>query len=312
MPVRSAFTIIGCLVMLAAGCHKAPSSPPFASVVLGERPGLHNVHRLTDKLFSGSSPEGDAGFRSLHELGIVTVVSVDGARPYIEVARQHGLRYAHMPIGYDGVPRDAALRISRVVRDSPGPVYVHCHHGKHRGPAAAIAATRCLDGRCDTHSALDFLAAVGTDPRYKGLFADVDRMSLIPAEELDRAAELPEVAVVPDLTRLMVGVDERWDRLKAVKAAGWKTPPDHQDVDPPHEAVQLAELYREAARLPGIIADREGMKPAFLAAEVAARELEVALRANDSTRSETAFRSTATACTQCHAAHRDQTPRSAR
>src|SRR5205807_10081285 len=32
--------------------------------------GLHNVYRITDNLVSGSSPEGEEGFRSLKELGI--------------------------------------------------------------------------------------------------------------------------------------------------------------------------------------------------------------------------------------------------
>ncbi len=303
---------VGWLVTLVAGCHRQPDTPPFAPIAIGDRPGLHNVQRLNDRLFSGGSPEGDAGFRSLRELGIATVISVDGARPDVESARRHGLAYAHLPVGYDGVPRDAALRIARVVRDSPGPVYVHCHHGRHRGPAAAIAACRCLDGHCDAHAALTFLTTAGTDLRYTGLFADVERMGVATELEFDRAAVLPEIAGVANLTRLMVGIDERWDRLKAVEAAGWKSPPDHPDVDPPHEAVQLAEHYREAARLPEIATDGEGVVRKFVEAEIAARELEAALRAKDVNRAEVAFRTSEAVCTRCHATHRDQTPRYAR
>lgn len=306
MSIRSDCIIASCFVILAAGCHKTQNSSPFTPSTIEARPGLHNVQRLNDKLYSGSSPEGDVGFRSLRELGIATVISVDGARPDIESARRHELAYAHLPVGYDGVPRDAALQIARVVRDSPGPVYVHCHHGKHRGPAAAVAACRCLDGRCDAPAALDFLATAGTDPRYKGLFADVERMSVVTVSELDQAAVLPEVAVVPSLTRLMVGIDERWDRLKAVKAAGCKSPPDHPDMDPPHEAVQLAEHYREAARLPGVVVDSDRIVREFVEAETTARELEAALRAKDMNRAEVAFQSSGVACTRCHATHRDQ------
>jgi protein tyrosine phosphatase (PTP) superfamily phosphohydrolase (DUF442 family) len=101
--------------------------------------GLHNVFPITDKFYSGSCPEGEAGFGSLRALGVRTVISVDGARPDVELARKHGLRYVHLPIGYDGVPRQQALRIARAVRDLPGPVYLHCHHGKHRGPVTASA-----------------------------------------------------------------------------------------------------------------------------------------------------------------------------
>src|SRR5690349_19529458 len=107
------------LVATAAGCRQGgfPSSSDFARV---EAAGLHNVLRVSDRLYSGSSPEGEEGFRSLEELGVRTVVSVDGARPDVEGARRHALRYVHLPIGYDGVPRDQALRLARAVRDLPG------------------------------------------------------------------------------------------------------------------------------------------------------------------------------------------------
>lgn len=301
---------LACAAAVGAGCSRpvplTHQPSPFQPVALGDRPGLHNLFRLTDRLYSGSGPESEAALRSLRELGVTTIVSVDGARPGVELARRHGLRYSHLPVGYDGVPRDTALAIARVVRDSPGPVYVHCHHGKHRGPAAAIAAARCLDGGCDTAAALAFLAAAGTDPRYKGLFADVGRATGAEPGELDRVAAPPEVAAVPDLTRLMVAVDERWERLKAVKAAGWASPPGHPDVDPPHESLQLAELYREAARLPAVASGPASLRAAFAESEAAARELEAALRAKEPPRAAAAFASGAAHCTRCHAAHRDQ------
>src|SRR5262249_601182 len=68
----------------------APGSP-------AEYPGLHNVFRLTERLYSGSSPEGEEGFLSLQRLGIKTIISVDGARPEVERARKLGLRYVHLP-----------------------------------------------------------------------------------------------------------------------------------------------------------------------------------------------------------------------
>lgn len=80
-----------------------------------EAPGLHNVYRLDEKLLSGSSPEGELGFRSLQDLGVRTVLSVDGARPDVELARKYGLRYVHLPIGYDGITREQALRLSRAI-----------------------------------------------------------------------------------------------------------------------------------------------------------------------------------------------------
>src|SRR5947209_839442 len=99
---------VGLAVGLLAGCtgHGGPTltvttEPDHVSLGSVEAPGLHNVFRLTDKLYSGSSPDGDEGFASLQRLGVKTVISVDGARPDVERAHQFGMRYIHLPIGYD-------------------------------------------------------------------------------------------------------------------------------------------------------------------------------------------------------------------
>src|SRR5205823_5218238 len=157
-------------------------------------------------------PEGAAGFRSLRELGVKTVISVDGMTPEVELARREGLRYVHLPIGYDGVPREQALRIARAVRDLPGPVYLHCHHGKHRGPAAAAAAALCLDGAMTPEQAVAFLRQAGTDPHYAGLYETVESLRRPTADEWERVpAEFPESAKVSALAEFMVAIDQRWD-----------------------------------------------------------------------------------------------------
>jgi hypothetical protein len=276
-----------------------------------EAPGLHNVYRLSKKLLSGSSPEGDVGFASLQKLGVKTVLSVAGARPDVARARRHGLRYVHLPIGYDGVPRAQALRIARAVRDLPGPVYVHCHHGQHRGPAAAAVALLCLDPAWSPEAALAWMRRAGTDPRYVGLYAAPQELRRPSADELDRVpADFPEVAAVTGTAQVMVGIDERWENLKLVRAAGWKTPPGHPDVDPPHEAVQLVEYFREARRLPTTRARPEDFRRRLSEAEAAAKALEAALRGRPAspggaTAAEGAFRRVEAACARCHARFRD-------
>jgi hypothetical protein len=278
---------------------------------LVETEGLHNVYRLADGLYSGSSPEGDAGFASLQRLGIKTVLTVDGAKPDLARARQYGLRYVHLPIGYDGVPPPQALRIARAVRDLPGPIYLHCHHGKHRGPAAAAVALLCLDQSCPAEQAVAWLRTAGTDPGYKGLYAAPRELRRPTPEELDQvSAEFPETAEVGGLVRLMVEVDQRWDRLGLVRKAGWKVPSGHPDIDPPHEALQLGELYREAVRLSDVQGEEHRELRRWLAeAEEGAKVLERLLRTEkgpiDLKEADTAFRHAAAACTRCHARCRD-------
>src|SRR6185436_3172872 len=97
---------------------------------------LHNLFRVTTNILSGSSPYRDAAFAEIARLGVKTIISVDGTRPDVETARNHGLRYIHLPFGYAGVPTNRVAELVKAARTASGPIYVHCHHGLHRGPAA--------------------------------------------------------------------------------------------------------------------------------------------------------------------------------
>jgi protein tyrosine phosphatase (PTP) superfamily phosphohydrolase (DUF442 family) len=268
-----------------------------------EKPGLHNLFRLSPRILSGSQPEGEAGFQSLKDLGVATIISVDGAAPDLAAAKAVGMRYVHLPIGYDGVPAETAARVAKAIRELPGPMYVHCHHGTHRGPAAAACAWRILDSRIDQETAEAFLRRVGTDPRYAGLWKSVDTAKPLSPLELDAIpADFPESSKVSDLATRMVQVDATWDLLKACAKAGWKSPPDHVDITPAHEALQLVEHFREAGRFA-----TDPLKVRFTSAEGSANDLERALRTKaDAATIETVFKKTGASCTDCHATHRDK------
>src|SRR6185369_3210497 len=107
--------------------------------------GIENFYQLSDKIFSGSAPESDAAFAALKERGIKTIITVDGAKPDVERAKKFGIQYVHLPIGYDGVPVKQAERMVKAAETLPGPVYVHCHHGLHRGPAGAAVICMAMD-----------------------------------------------------------------------------------------------------------------------------------------------------------------------
>lgn len=300
------------LVALLAGwlgcAGPAAKPPPDPQPVHAD--GLHNVFRLSDRLISGSSPEGETGFAALQHLGVKTIVSVDGSIPDVAAAEKHGMRYVHLPVGYDGIPRERMLTLAKAVRDLPGPVYLHCHHGQHRGPAAAAVVQMCLDPTWTAETAASWMKAAGTDPKYVGLTGLPAKLAKPTSAELDEASsDFPPKAEVTDLTRLMVAVDERWDHLKLAKDAGWKQPPGHPDIDPPHEAVQLAELYREAARLSAVKVRGAGLLKHFSEAETAANELATALRTPSVETAGKAFGRMQSACSACHAAHRDAPPR---
>ena len=274
--------------------------------------GVENAFRLSPRLYSGGGPQGTTSLAALRALGVKTIISVDGTTPDVDAARRLGMRYVHLPIGYDGVPRDQAVRMVKALRTLPGPVYVHCHHGIHRGPAAAAVCGIATEGWSKERAA-EWLKVAGTSPDYRGLHASVRDFLIPTADELQAAgAELPERSEVDDLVETMVKVDERWDGLKAVQKAGFKPPSAHPYVDPTAEALQLLELYREALRLP----EAKGKGDAFLremaSAEQAASGLYEAMAKHakqpspDSLKEvEAAFAAAGKSCKSCHVRHRD-------
>ncbi|MBI1322819.1 hypothetical protein GC170_06500 [bacterium] len=217
-----------------------------------EVPGVENVWRVSERLWSGGDPGGESGLAKLKNLGVRAIVSVDGAAPDVETARKLGLRYVHIPIGYDGIDASARLKLARAFAEIPGPIYVHCHHGKHRGPAAAAIMARAGLGWSKEQAGL-YMKKAGTSPDYAGLYDSVRAFRVPSAEELqaDKSA-LPEVVEVPALVELMVSIDDRFDRLKAwlKNAEDGRTSQNAVKIDPRQEAILLRELTRESARLP--------------------------------------------------------------
>jgi len=210
---------------------------------------LHNVFRVTPRVLSGSQPEGDAAFAWLASQGVKTIVSVDGARPDVEAARRHGLRYVHLPVGYDGVPTNRLAELATVANRMPGPFYVHCHHGKHRGPAAAALMCEASEN-WSAAEADAFLKQAGTSADYPGLYRSVREFRPPDAKTLAALANaLPEAAATTSLVQAMVAMDEHLERLRSCQQAHWGPPPGQPDVSPAHEALMLSEQLRELQRL---------------------------------------------------------------
>jgi protein tyrosine phosphatase (PTP) superfamily phosphohydrolase (DUF442 family) len=214
-----------------------------------ELPGIHNAFQIGGRYFTGSVPEGDASFAALAKAGVKTIITVDGARPDVEGAKKYGIRYIHLPHGYDAVSKNAIVQIAKAVTTVEGPIFFHCHHGKHRGPAAAAIACITTEG-WSPEFADKWLRLAGTDTNYAGLYRTVENFRPFSADELKAIpANLPERAKVSGLVEAMVEVDTRWDHLKAVRKAGYQVPKESPDIVPANEATILMEHYRESQRL---------------------------------------------------------------
>jgi len=261
---------------------------------------LHNLMRLSPRIFSGSEPASDPAFAKLAELGIQTIVSVDGITPDVETARRHGLRYVHIPIGYDGIEQQARLSITRVMRDRQGPVYFHCHHGRHRGPA--VAAVACIaDGALDHAAARDVLEAAGTSPSYAGLWRDVAGYTVpSPATELP---DLVEVAMVESVVEAMAKIGRTFDNLVLLREANWGQSQKSPDLVASQQALLLQESFHELGR---VLADEDApYRQLMTEAETLSQSLRNALVERDGERATAAFLAVESSCKSCHRKHRD-------
>ena len=241
-------------------------------------PGVPNAIQLHERVISGGLPEGEAAFAALAQADVKTIISVDGARPDVETARKFGLRYVHLPHGYDGISHDRLVTLAKAIQELPGPIYIHCHHGKHRSPAAA--ASGCVAaGLVSKSVALSVLQMAGTSPNYRGLFQAVQQAEPLAAAQIaEHPVEFREVAPVPPLAAAMVDIDEIFERIKQLAAAGWGRVPSQPDLDAAHEVLLLKEQYRELARLESVTRQPAAFRELLGEAEATAGKLESELR----------------------------------
>lgn len=272
-----------------------------------EAVGLDNLFELSPKVYSGATPQGISGFESLRKLGIKTIISVDGARPEVELARKHGLKYVHLPHGYDGIGTNLQARLIKAAQSSDGAVYVHCHLGKHRGPAAAAVVCMGMEEWTPTMSE-EWLATAGTSPDYPGLYQTVRTFAKPPKELLETVpANLPEVAEVGGMVEAMVAIEQRMEKFKAIQKSAFAASEKSPDTVPSNEAVILRELFREAQRLPEARDYPAGFMEQMRSAEHHALGLETLLRKEKVEPSglENSLKKVSQSCVSCHKAHRN-------
>ena len=267
---------------------------------------LHNLFKVAPSLYSGSSPDSDAAFAELKALGITTVISVDGSKPDIEKARRLGLRYVHLPIGYDGISALRQAELLHAARGATGSVYIHCHHGKHRGPAAAAVICEGWAG-WSSHVATQWLQSAGTSPDYAGLYRSVSGFRLPDPSTLSTLPQPPEVAPTPPLVDAMVTIDSHVDYLKAAGTNGWKALSNHPDRTPGQEATLLWEQWRELARHLDTAKRPDAYRGLLTRAEKSSAELAAILKMPepDRARADASLRALSKTCTDCHKPYRN-------
>lgn len=276
--------------------------------------GFHNAYRVTRNVYSGSAPENEAAFAQLARFGVKTIISVDGSRPKVELARKHGMRYVHLPHGYDGINTNVQTQLIKASRLTNAPVFVHCHHGLHRGPTAVALICMANEG-WTAEQGESWLKAAGTGSDYSGLYESVREFQKPSEQRLKAISEpLPETAQVPGLVESMVAIDECWEHLKAVRKAGYRKSEKHPDVEPAHEATILWEHLREAQRMDeskalgaDFMARMKSSEEAVKSAERSLRQITPApIVAPLREELDRHFDAIARSCVTCHRAYRDR------
>ena len=208
---------------------------------------LPNVIQIHKDVYSGGLPLGESAFDELRSLGIQTIMSVDGVTPDVVSAETHQMRYVHLPHGYDGVPPKRVLEIAKTIRDLPKPIYIHCHHGLHRSPAAASAGCVAA-GLIRSEDSLAILQLAGTGKNYVGLYASVQEVEFEPNRNWNEIRfDFPSISPVPPIASAMVSIDQTFQRFESSLASS-----DNDSAsglsNSNHDLLMLRELYSELLR----------------------------------------------------------------
>lgn len=274
-------------------------------------PPLHNVFELSENIISGGEPENEEAFRILQEKGVRTILSVDGKVPDAELAAKYGLKYVHVPIQYKGITEAEVAKITKTFREQEGPFYVHCYHGKHRGPAAAAIGRLALDGIPREEAIAEMRQWCGTSSSYEGLYATV-AFGDIPPEYQTRAMDwdFPAANELEGIAGAMVHISRAHDAVKAASKNSWQPNPNHPDLNALNEAVKLADLFKRAQDLKDVASEPEDFRQWMLDSMDQAANLRDTIRAMEAgtasmEQANAAYKKLAATCSACHEKYRN-------
>ena len=274
---------------------------------------LHNVVHLSDNIISGGEPHGDAALKRISEMGVKTILSVDGKTPDAEAAARYGMRYVHIPIHYSGLTESEIADIAKTFEDMEAPFYVHCFHGKHRGPAGAAVGRLVLDGASREQCLAEMRQWSGTSKKYEGLFRDIATKPMPSAEESARHPfDFPAAHPFQGTRKAMIEMARHWDNTVLLGKRDWAADPAHPDLDALNEAQKLHELFVSITAQPEFSKEPDDYRAWMTEARAQTEQLVERLQALQTAADKSAIaaaqahvKATQELCGSCHGSYRD-------
>ncbi len=127
-----------CLLMLSlalvvqAGAPQEKGERPASWAQAVDKPGLPNLHRVSDGLYRGAQPE-KKGFAELEKMGVRTVVNLRTTHSDRDDLRGTKLKYERIFFNPFNAEEEEVVRFLEIMaQEKNRPVFVHCKHGADR------------------------------------------------------------------------------------------------------------------------------------------------------------------------------------
>jgi protein tyrosine phosphatase (PTP) superfamily phosphohydrolase (DUF442 family) len=111
----------------------APQSRPASWAVKIHRPGLPNLHKVTDGLYRGAQPTAE-GIKELEKLGVKTIINLRSGHSDKQALGNSRITVESIPLQAwsDPTENDVAQFLRIVTDKNRQSVFVHCQHGADR------------------------------------------------------------------------------------------------------------------------------------------------------------------------------------
>lgn len=161
-----------------------------------DRPGLPNLHRVSDTLYRGARPKRD-GYAELKALGVRTVVNLEKYHNDADESAAAGLANERIKTDTWAVSDEHVVRFLKIVGDpARTPVFVHCQHGSDRTGTMCAMYRIFIDG-WPKDAALDEMkkGGFGYHEMWENLETYIRNMDV---DAIRKKAGLPAPTTQPD------------------------------------------------------------------------------------------------------------------